>query len=188
MVRGAWGFYNAVLYNGSFGTELSNLLQSNIIIKNPSYPNPYGNLSPLQFASTAPPNITIFNDDIRNPFASTETIGFSQQLGKNLAVHVDGVYEHATDGSLTVNINTPSPVTGLRPLPVVGPDQPDQPARRGKVQGALRATRPGLRQPGAVPGVLHARELHGQQHHHRPMPITRETTGDLAPPIGATRS
>jgi Carboxypeptidase regulatory-like domain len=120
LLRGAWGFYNAVLYNGSFGTELSNLLQSNIIIRNPSYPNPYGSLSPLQFASTAPPNITIFNDDIRNPFASTETIGFSQKLGKNLAVHVDGVYEHATDGSLTVNINTPNPVSGLRPLPVWG--------------------------------------------------------------------
>jgi hypothetical protein len=120
LLRGAWGFYNAVLYNGSFGTELSNLLQSNIIIRNPSYPNPYGGLSPLQFASTAPPNITIFNDNIRNPFASTETIGFSQQLSKNLAVHVDGVYEHATDGSLTVNINTPDPVTGLRPLPAWG--------------------------------------------------------------------
>ena len=46
VVRGAWGFYNAVLYNGSFGTELSNLLQSNIIIRNPSYPNPYGSTVP----------------------------------------------------------------------------------------------------------------------------------------------
>ncbi len=120
VVRGAWGLYNAVLYNGSFGTELANLLQSSIIVRNPSYPNPYGGLSPLQFASTAPPNITIFNDDIVNPFASTETIGFSQQITKNLAVHIDGVYEHATAGSLTVNINTPSPLTGLRPLSTWG--------------------------------------------------------------------
>jgi hypothetical protein len=120
VVNGAWGLYNATTYNGSFGTELTNLLQSNIIIRNPSYPNPYGNQSPLQFASTAPPNITVFNDDFRNPFASTETIGFSQQLGKSLAVHVDGVYEHGTEGSLTTDINTPNPITGLRPLPAWG--------------------------------------------------------------------
>jgi hypothetical protein len=120
VIRGSYGIYNGTVYNGTFGTELANLLQSSIVIRNPSYPDPYGGKAPLTFASTAPPNITIVNDEIRNPFAQTANLGFSHQLMENLAVHVDGVYTRSTSQALSANINTPDPVTGLRPLPAWG--------------------------------------------------------------------
>jgi hypothetical protein len=120
VLRASYGIYTGTVRNGTFGTELANLLQSNITIKNPSYPDPYGGQSPLTFASTAPPNITIFRDDIRNPSARTANLGFSQQLMRNLAVHVDGAYTKTTSSTLSTNINTPDPITGLRALPAWG--------------------------------------------------------------------
>src|SRR5215471_1065619 len=120
VLRASYGVYNGVIRNGSFGTELANLLQSNITIRNPSYPDPYGGKDPLTFASTAPPNITIFDDDIVNPLSQTTNIGFSQQLMPNLALQVDGVYTKGSANAVTLNINAPDPVTGLRPLPAWG--------------------------------------------------------------------
>jgi outer membrane receptor protein involved in Fe transport len=120
VLRGSYGVYNGIVRNGSFGNELANLLQSSIIIRNPSYPDPYGGKDPLTFASTAPPNITIFNDDIVNSFAQTTNLGFSQQLTKGLAIQVDGVYTKGSSNVVSSNINTPDPVTGLRALPAWG--------------------------------------------------------------------
>jgi hypothetical protein len=120
VLRASYGVYNGVVRNGSFGTELANLLQSNITIRNPSYPDPYGGKDPLTFASTAPPNITLINDDIVNSFAQTTNVGFSQQIGQSLALQVDGVYTKGSANTVTSNINSPDPVTGLRPLPAWG--------------------------------------------------------------------
>jgi hypothetical protein len=117
VIRGSYGVYNGTIRNSSFGTELANLLQSNITIRNPSYPDPYGGKDPLTFASTAPPNITIINDDIVNSFAQTTNLGFSQQFAHNLAIQVDGVYTKGRANTVSSNINTPDPVTGLKPLP-----------------------------------------------------------------------
>jgi hypothetical protein len=120
VVRGAYGIYSGTVRNSSFGTELANLLQSNITIKNPTYPDPYGGKDPLEFASTAPPNITIIRDDIRNPFAQAANVGFSQRLIHDLALQVDAVYTKSTSNAVSINVNTPNPVTGLRPLPAWG--------------------------------------------------------------------
>jgi hypothetical protein len=120
VIRGSFGIYNGTVRNSSFGTELANLLQSNITIRNPTYPDPYGGKDPLTFASTAAPNITIINDDIVNSFAQTTNIGFSQQLARNLAIQVDGVYTKGSANTVSSNINTPDPITGLRPLPAWG--------------------------------------------------------------------
>ncbi|MEP7305423.1 MAG: TonB-dependent receptor [Acidobacteriota bacterium] len=120
VVRASYGIYNGTVRNSSFGTELANLLQSNITIRNPSYPDPYGGKDPLTFASTAPPNITIINDDIVNSFAQTANLGFSQQLAHNLALQLDGVYTKGSANTVSANINTPDPVTGLKPLPEWG--------------------------------------------------------------------
>jgi len=120
VVRGSYGVYNGIIRNGSFGTELANLLQRNITIRNPSYPDPYGGKDPLTFASTAPPNITIFNDKIVNPLAQTTNVGFSQQLAHELAVQVDAVYTKSSAGAVSSNINTPDSATGLRPMPTWG--------------------------------------------------------------------
>ena len=75
---------------------------------------------PLTFASTAPPNITIINDDIVNAFAQTANIGFSQQLARDLAIQVDGVYTRGSANLVSSNINSPDPTTGLRALPEWG--------------------------------------------------------------------
>jgi hypothetical protein len=120
VLRASYGVYNGVVRNSSFGTELANLLQTSITIRNPSYPDPYGGKDPLTFASTAPPNITIINDDIVNSFAQTTNVGFSQQLATDLAIQVDGVYTKGSANAVSSNINTPDPVTGLRPLPSFG--------------------------------------------------------------------
>jgi Carboxypeptidase regulatory-like domain/TonB dependent receptor-like, beta-barrel len=120
VLRASYGLYNGVVRNSSFGTELANLLQSNIIIRNPAYPDPYGGKDPLTFASTAPPNITIINDDIVNSFAQTANIGFSQQLARDLAIQVDGVYTRGSANLVSSNINSPDPTTGLRALPEWG--------------------------------------------------------------------
>jgi hypothetical protein len=120
VLRASYGVYTGVIRNGSFGTELANLLQSNITIRNPSYPDPYGGKDPLTFASTAPPNITIFNDNIVNPLSQTTNVGFSQQLMQNLALQIDGVYTKGSSQVVTLNINTPDPVTGLKALPAWG--------------------------------------------------------------------
>ena len=69
VVRGAAGLYNRYQWNGVFNAERQNLLQTNIAIRNPTYPDPYGGKDPVTFASTAPPNITIVANDIRNPLA-----------------------------------------------------------------------------------------------------------------------
>ncbi len=47
-------------------------------------------------------------------------VGFSRQLTTNLAVHVDGTYTNMTSDTLTQNVNTPDPVTKLKPLPPWG--------------------------------------------------------------------
>jgi len=121
VVRGGAGkYFRNPVFGTPFGAEQTNLLQASIRISNPSYPDPYGGRSPLAFASTAPPNITIVDDRLQNPETNTYNAGFSQQLTTNLAVHVDGIYTKTLKDMEAVNINTPDPVTKLRPLPEWG--------------------------------------------------------------------
>ena len=167
VLRASYGVYNGIIRNGSFGTELANLLQSNIIIRNPSYPDPYGGKDPLTFASTAPPNITIFNDDIVNSFAQTTNVGFSQQLAKGVAIQVDGVY---TEGQLERRLfEYQLAGSGHRSEAAVrlGAHRPDQPHRREPLQGVVRAPRQAVRRSHAVHRGLHPREGRGQPHQHR---------------------
>jgi hypothetical protein len=101
--------------------EHSALRQNSINIANPSYPDPYGGLSREAFVRVSPtPNVSILDDEIRNASGDTATVGLSQELRPNLAVHVDAVYTDIRDFGQLVRINTPDPVTGLRPLPTWG--------------------------------------------------------------------
>jgi hypothetical protein len=70
--------------------------------------------------STAPPNINITSDDIEQPESVALNTGVSRELRRNLAVHVDGVFSKTTNANQIANINTPDPVTGLRPRPTWG--------------------------------------------------------------------
>ena len=51
--RGAGGFGSAyqVFFNGNQGNELVALMQNNINITNPSYPDPFGGRDPISFVS-----------------------------------------------------------------------------------------------------------------------------------------
>ena len=56
------------------------------------------------------------SDEMENPYSDTTTIGVSRQLGADLALHADGVYTHTDKFNATVRINTPDPVTRVRPI------------------------------------------------------------------------
>jgi hypothetical protein len=102
VVRLAAGRQYNVIMNGVPQGELGALLQNSITIRNPTYPDPYGGRSPESFVSTAPPNITIMSDFAadnpypdtawENPYSDMYTLGASQELGADMALHVDGVY------------------------------------------------------------------------------------------------
>ena len=103
VVRVAAGRQYNVIMNGVPQGELGALLQNSITIRNPTtYPDPYGGRSPESFVSTAPPAITIMSDFAsdnpypdtawENPYSDMYTLGASQELGADMALHVDGVY------------------------------------------------------------------------------------------------
>jgi hypothetical protein len=136
VLRGGYGRYYRYIF-GSFGTEQTNLLQASIRITNPSYPDPYGGKPPLAFASTAPANIVITADNMQNPQANMYNAGISQQISENTALHVDWIYDDITKDTLTVNINTPSSVTGPRPLPAWGRIVESQPIGWGTYKALM---------------------------------------------------
>jgi hypothetical protein len=110
LVRAAYGRFYQYLPQGGLRNELGTLLQNNISITNPSYPDPYGGLSPQAFVTvSARPNVNILDDHVQNLSGDTVTAGVSQQLRTNLALHVDGVYTNLRQFARTQNINQPRP-------------------------------------------------------------------------------
>jgi len=120
VVRAGYGILYANIQNGTFDGEASALRQYSVNIKNPSYPDPYKGLSPLAFVSTAPPNIKINANDIRNPEVQNYSVGLSRALTSTLGLNVDAVYTPIDKLPTTVEVNTPNPITGVRPLPLFG--------------------------------------------------------------------
>jgi len=120
VARAGYGTAYQVFFNGNQGNELVALLQNNISITNPTYPDPFGGRDPITFVSTAPPNVSIMANDLRNAPTRTSSVGFSQQLMADTAVNVDGVVQHTSKLPLTTNVNQPLTTTGPRPLPEWG--------------------------------------------------------------------
>jgi hypothetical protein len=96
------------------------LLQNNVNITNPTYPDPFGGRDPITFISTAPPNVGIMANDLKNAPTATSSVGFSQQLMADMAINLDGVIQHTANLPLTTNVNQPVTPTGPRPLPAWG--------------------------------------------------------------------
>jgi hypothetical protein len=120
VVRGSYGIAYQYVMAAGMRPEVTALRQTSIVINNPSYPDPYGGRTPASFASTAPPNVSLIDDDIHNARARSFTLGYSQELRANLALHVDGDLSNVDGVTMTNNINTVNPVTGLRPRPTWG--------------------------------------------------------------------
>jgi len=126
VVRGGYGIYYDNIRTLNNFSEVRNLKQFNIVITDPSYPDPYGGKDPLTFASTAPPNLFILANDFRNPMAQQFNFGISRQLTSDVSVHVDGSYVRMDGDRIQVDLNLPDPVTGIRPLPQWGQINQDQ--------------------------------------------------------------
>ena len=120
VVRGAYGIAYQYVMAAGMRPEVTALRLTTIVIPNPAYPDPYGGRTPASFASTAPPNVSVIDDNIHNAQATSFTLGYSQELKANLALHVDGDFSNVDNVTMTSNINTPNPVTRLRPLPTWG--------------------------------------------------------------------
>jgi hypothetical protein len=120
VIRGAAGKYYGILFANTLRAEVTALQQNSVVIRNPTYPDPYGGRSPESFVSTAPPNVNVTADDIEQPESVSATLGLSRELRPNLAIHVDSVFSNTTNANQIANVNTPDPVTGLRPRPAWG--------------------------------------------------------------------
>jgi hypothetical protein len=120
VVRGGAGVTYQYVMAGGLRPEMTALRQTNITIRNPPYPDPYGGRTPASFASTAPPNVSVTDDKIENPRADTVTLGYSQELKANLAIHLDGAYTNVDHVTQTANVNTPITPTGAKPRPTWG--------------------------------------------------------------------
>ncbi len=120
VIRGGYGIFYQWLLLSSVVGEITTLRQVNVIIQNPTYPDPYQGQDPALFASTRPPNITILDNNVKNARSWAANLGFSHALGSNLAISLDGVYSQYRELPLGVNINTPDPVTRQRALPEWG--------------------------------------------------------------------
>jgi len=118
--KGGFGiYYNNIQTLLNFN-ENRNLTECNIIITDPSYPDPFNGLSPTSFCSTAPPNVTVLAQNYRNPYSEQFNLGYSHQFTNDFAIIVSGVYEHLLHDFRNFDLNFPNPVTGLRSLPAWG--------------------------------------------------------------------
>src|SRR5437867_1011664 len=120
VVRLGYGLVYTNITNLIPRVEGSALKQNTINIANPSYPDPYQGRDPANFVSTAPPNITINGNNLVSAPVHTSSVGFSQGLTLDTAVHLDAIYQKATDIPTDVQVNTRNPVTLVRPLPEWG--------------------------------------------------------------------
>jgi outer membrane receptor protein involved in Fe transport len=117
VARLAYGRFFNYIAGGSLRGEADTLKQSSVSITNPSYPDPYGGLSPQAFVTaSARPNVSILDDNIKNGYGDTVTAGVSRQLRPSLALHVDGVFTNLRQLSRTQNINQPVPVYDFKTL------------------------------------------------------------------------
>jgi outer membrane receptor protein involved in Fe transport len=131
VLRGGYGLYNRYLWS-LYASERQLLSQNNVIIRNPSYPDPYQEQSPSRFVSTAPPNISTVANDLENPIAHGFNLGLSQGLTTDLALHADAVYTRTTREPTAINVNTPDPGTRMRKLPEWGQINETQSVGRAK--------------------------------------------------------
>ena len=112
---GAGIYYNNIQTLLNF-PENRNLLLCNVLITNPSYPNPYGGQSPTSFCSTAAPTVTVLDKNFSMPYSEQFTGGYSRQFAKDFSVHLDGVFMHTLRDWRNWDMNFPN-AAGVRPLP-----------------------------------------------------------------------
>jgi len=116
VVRGGFGIYYNNLQTLLNFPENRNLSVCNVLIKNPSYPDPFGGQSPTAFCSAAAPTVTILDQHFQMPYSEQFTLGYSRQITKDFSIHVDGIYSLTLHDWRTVDLNYPN-AAGVRALP-----------------------------------------------------------------------
>lgn len=111
---GAGMYYNNIQTLLNF-PENRNLLLCNVLISNPTYPDPYGGKSPSAFCSSAAPTVTVLDKNFSMPYSEQFTGGYSRQLTSDFSIHVDGVYMHTLRDWRNWDMNYPN-AAGVRPL------------------------------------------------------------------------
>jgi hypothetical protein len=114
--RMGYGIYYANIQTLQNFPELRDFAQCSVLINNPSFPDPYGGLTPTQFCSTAPPSPTILDPSLRNPYSQQFNAGYSRTVTRDFSIHLDGVYEHTLHDYRVVDLNYPN-LAGVRPFP-----------------------------------------------------------------------
>ena len=124
VIRAGYGmFYNFIQ------TELSEAEKLNFVAcpisltsgspagYNVPYPNPYNGLSVSNYCSTAPPNVTILSPTLVNTYMHQFSLGYSRQLGTDLSLSVDGVFDHGLRDYKVYDLNLPAnyPTNVTRP-------------------------------------------------------------------------
>jgi hypothetical protein len=116
VVRGGFGIYYNNLQTLLNFPENRNISQCNVLIVNPTYPDPYGGKSPTSFCSSAAPTVTVLDKNFSMPYSQQFTLGYSREIVHDFSVHVDGVYMHTLKDWRTMDVNYPN-AAGVRPLP-----------------------------------------------------------------------
>jgi hypothetical protein len=83
------------------------------------YPNPYNGLSVTDYCSTTPLTVAILSPHLQNPYMHQFTLGYSRQLGPNLSLAADGIYERGLRDYKVYDLNIPAnyPTNTVRPDP-----------------------------------------------------------------------
>ncbi len=108
VIRGGFGiYYNNIQTLQNFN-ELRDLAQCNIVISNPTYLNPFNGQNAANFCSTAPSNVTVLSQNYQNPYSEQFNVGYSHQFSNEVALSVNGVYEHYLHDFRVVDLNYPN--------------------------------------------------------------------------------
>jgi len=116
-IHAAYGMFydnNRTLQNFN---ELTWPQAQQIIINNPTFPDPLGGRSRDSFVSTAPPNITVMSNDSVNAYAHQFNAGVSRTVTRDIAVTADVSITNRYSDRDTVDPNLPDPVTRQRLYP-----------------------------------------------------------------------
>ena len=130
---GAGIYYNNIQTLLNF-PENRNLLLCNVLITNPSYPNPYGGQSPSSFCSSAAPTVSVLDKNFSMPYSEQFTGGYSRQVTRDFSIHVDGVFMHTLRDWRNWDMNYPN-AAGARPLPAFARVLDHKPISQSKYKG-----------------------------------------------------
>jgi hypothetical protein len=122
VIRGGYGIYYNFISTELQEAEKLNFIQCSISLTGSNYlpyPNPYNGQSVSSFCSTAPPSVNIMSPGFSNPYQHQFTLGYSRQLGTDLSVSVDGIYDRGLRDYKQYDLNIPVnyPTNSVRPNP-----------------------------------------------------------------------